>query len=334
VDTYKASSLPGRTKVAGWNEIYSSNLDRVELTAADADSFDAELRLGDLGPLRIVRMSCTRSCIDRRPQHIGQAPGRIYSFILQARGTGVFAHYGHETVLREGDFTLCDSAAPHSLRLSDGAEVVMLRVPASLLKEHLPSPEYFCGRHLRAAEGLTHTVAAVTLSLCAQVERGLSIDVQERVSRHLLELIATSYAIAFDSLITASSVISGRHAKARLFIEQHLHDPELSPCSIASRLKLSSRYLRMIFATSSETISAYILRRRLEECARQLSDPRWRGHSIAEIAFAWGFNSASHFTRSFHDRYGVSPRHYRRRQLEQDRPDKELWHTAGTALAC
>jgi AraC-like DNA-binding protein len=74
----------------------------------------------------------------------------------------------------------------------------------------------------------------------------------------------------------------------------------------------------MIFATSKETVSAYVLRRRLEECARQMADPRWRGHSISEIAFAWGFNSASHFTRCFRERYGQSPRDYRREQLDPD----------------
>jgi AraC-like DNA-binding protein len=316
VETYKASGLPERMRAAAWSDLYSAHLEPVDLIPVDHHRFDSELRLGTLGPMRIVRMTCGHSSIDRRQQHISAAKERIYSFILQARGSGVFAHYGHEAVLNEGDITLCDSSAPHSWRLEDGSEVIMLRVPAAVLKEHLPSPEYFCGRRLPASEGLTHTVAAVTSSLCAQVERGLSGEILDRVSRHLLELIATSYSIAFDSLITGSSIIGGRHAKARLYIEQHLRDPELSPCSIASRLELSSRYLRMIFATGRETISAYILRRRLEECARQLADPRWRSQSITEIAFAWGFNSASHFTRSFRDRYGVSPRHYRHQPQE------------------
>ncbi len=60
-------------------------------------------------------------------------------------------------------------------------------------------------------------------------------------------------------------------------------------------------------------MSTYILRRRLEECARQLADPRWRGHSISDIAFGWGFNSAPHFSRSFRELYGTSPRDYRLR---------------------
>jgi AraC-like DNA-binding protein len=317
METFTASSLPSGMRAAAWNDLYSSRLDKAELTPADQE-FDAELRLGELGPIRVARLTCGRSSIRRTHRHIAQASGRTYCFILQARGGGVFTHYGHEAGLAEGDLVLCDSAAPYAFTLEDGSELVMLRVAANVLKEHLPSPEYFCGRRLQARQGLTDTAAALTLSLCRQLETGVSQDFQDRVARHLLDVIATSYAIAFDPVVTASANVSDRQAKVKLYIEQHLRDPVLSPCSIAARLRLSPRYLRMIFATGAETVSAYILRRRLEECARQMSDRRWRGHSITEVAFAWGFNSAPHFTRSFRLRFGVSPRSYRRQQLERE----------------
>lgn len=313
MEIFRAARLPGRARAASWNELYSSRVERADFQPADVEDFDAELRLASLGPLRIARLSCGRSTVDRTPRHIRPGCPSSYSFILQTQGSGVFSHYGHENVLRQGDLTLCDSAAPHSWRVAERSEVVMLRVPAALLKEYLPSPGFYCGRHLPAARGLTTAVASLALGLCGAAPALLSGPLQDRVVRHLLELIATSYAMAFEAAPAASSVISGRHAKVRLYIEQHLRDPALSPCAVARELRLSSRYLRMIFATSRETVSAYILRRRLEECARQIADTRWRGHSISEIAFAWGFNSASHFTRSFRERYGASPRDYRRR---------------------
>lgn len=313
METFRASTLPPRARAAAWSALYSSHIDPADLTPADEEDFDAEICLGQLGPIGVVRMTCGRGSIDRTSRHIGHTAGRTYTFVLQVRGAGVFSHYGHASPLGRGDFVLCDSAAPHSYRVEgEYSEVVMLRVPANVLKEHLPSPETFCGRQLLASEGLTSTVAALTLNLYEQLDAGLSADFQARIARHLLEMIATSYAIAFESLISASSIISGRHAKVKLFIEQNLRDPDLRPCTIATRLKLSSRYLRMIFSAGNETVHAYILRRRLEECARQMADSRWRGHSISEIAFAWGFNSASHFTRSFRERFNVSPRDYRR----------------------
>ena len=312
VQTHKVSSLPGRRTATVWNELYSSCVEKADCRLADQDRFEGEISLGDLGPIRVLRLSCDRGAIDRTQQHIAASGAKTYSFILVTRADAVFSHYGHQTDLGVGDFTLCDNAAPSCLAPNDRCEVVILRIPAKILKEHLPSPEYFCGRRLSASEGLTRTAAAVTRSLCDQLKAGLSSEFQERIARHLLDVIATSYAIAFDSQMNASSNVSGRHAKVKLYIEQHLRDPELSPCTIAGALKLSPRYLRMIFASGAETVSAYILRRRLEECARQMADTSWSGHSITEIAFAWGFNSAPHFTRSFRDRYEVAPREYRR----------------------
>ena len=312
METYRASSLPARTRAVAWNALYSSRIDDVDLTPADRQAFDAEMRLGTLGPIGVVRMTCGRSSIERAPRHIREKSGRTFTLILQARGMGMFAQYGHESLLQKGDFTLCDSAAPHSYRVQDSSEIVMIRMPANILSEYLPSPECFCGRHLLAADGLTPTVTAMTLSVFERLEAGLAVDFHSRVARHLLELIATSYALAFNSLTAGPSIISGRHAQVKLYIEQHLRDPQLSPSMIATRHKLSSRYLRMVFAVGGETLSAYILRRRLEECARQIADPRWRGHSISEIAYGWGFNSPSHFARTFRERFKVPPRDYRR----------------------
>jgi AraC family transcriptional regulator, positive regulator of tynA and feaB len=334
VETFKASDLPAQNKAAGLHELYASRLDTADLTPAN-EEFDTEIQLGDLGPIRIVRMSSERRRSDRsgidHKQHLDHAGHRQYSFVLQTRGSSVLAHYGHEAILGEGDIILCNSAAPHAYRVDESSEVVMLRVPCDVLKEHLPSPDYFCGRHLAAAEGLTGAITALTMGLCARLESGLTRDFQDRIAGHLLDMIATSYAIAFDSKIGASSsIVEGLYAKVKLYIEQNLRDPDLSPCSIADKLKLSSRYLRMVFATGSETASAYILRRRLEECARQISDPSWRGHSITQIAFAWGFNSAPHFSRSFRARYSVSPRHYRRVQLDNKRTQRRTTQSAAT----
>jgi AraC family transcriptional activator of tynA and feaB len=329
VETYRASNHPSRTRAATWNEIYSSRVEPADITPTARYTFESELRVGTLGPVRVVRMVCGHSSIDRTARHIDTRSARSFTVLLQARGTGLFAQYGHESLLRAGDFSLCDSAAPHSYRLDEDSEVVMLRIPENILSEYLPSPENVCGRHLLASRGLTSTVTALTLSLCDRLEAGLPPDFGARVSRHLMELIATAYALEFDSQPACPSVISGRHAQVKLFIEQHLRDPHLTPSMIASRHKLSTRYLRMVFAVGGETISAYILRRRLEECARQISDPRWRGHSISEIAYAWGFNSTSHFARTFRMRFKNSPRGHRRLMSSQS-PADELDTARGT----
>lgn len=318
MESFKASNLPTRSRVTAWNELYSTRLERVDLTPADRNDFEAEMHLGNLGPLRVARLCCNNSAIDRNTTHIDQAAARrAYTLVLQVRGSGTLAQYGNEVALQEGDITLYDNAVPHSHAMSDHAELILLRIPGAQMREHLPTPERFCGLQLAATEGLTSAIAELICNLCRQLERGLPASMQDRLAHQLLEMTASAYSVAFDTLLSNSPMVNGRHSRARLYIEQHLRDPDLGPRVVAAQLRVSSRYLRMIFAASRESVSTYILRRRLEECARQLADPRWRGHSISDIAFGWGFNSAPHFSRSFRELYGTSPRDYRLRQIDE-----------------
>ncbi|MGI4881208.1 MAG: helix-turn-helix domain-containing protein [Janthinobacterium lividum] len=312
-----SSGVVGRVSVLGWNDAFAARIEAMEFKVPRPDRFEAELSDSDLGPLRIARFTCSPSRIERGATQLARSVAPAYLVMLQVRGRSEVSHYGNNITLAEGDAVLCDMAAPLQIEFASDVETLFLRVAAATLKEHLPSPECFCGRPLRSGEGLTATATAMALNLFGQLEAGVSLHFQDRVARNLLDIVSTAYALAFDTPSSRSSIVSGRCATVKLFIEQHLRDPELTPCSIAARMKLSSRYLRMIFASENETVSAYLLRRRLEQCARQIADPAWRGHSMTEIAFGWGFNSAPHFTRTFRDRYDMAPREYRRLKLAE-----------------
>jgi AraC family transcriptional regulator, positive regulator of tynA and feaB len=104
----------------------------------------------------------------------------------------------------------------------------------------------------------------------------------------------------------------GRRAQAVDYIERHLSNPGLNPPAIAAALHVTPAYLHKIFSVESETVSRYIVRRRLQECARALKDKSQSRRSITDIAFAFGFNSLPHFCRVFKELYGTSPREFRR----------------------
>ncbi len=75
---------------------------------------------------------------------------------------------------------------------------------------------------------------------------------------------------------------------------------------------MSPRYLQKLFKSADETFGHYILARRLERCRADLASPLCRQLSISEICFRWGFNGSAHFSRVFRDRFGASPREFRR----------------------
>jgi AraC family transcriptional activator of tynA and feaB len=315
LDVYSTASAPRGTRASYWNEVYQRRFAHVTFSPVDRDGFEAELRMGAVGPIGIARVHSKPTDIERNKTHINRSDGRLFSFLLQARGCGVFSHYGHESRMEEGDFTLCDNAAPHRLNCSGRTELIILRTSPDVLRSYLPEPEQLCGLRLQAGKGMTGAAANMAHKLWSLVEGGLSEKFSAMVARNVLDIMATSYAIAFDASLTDSSAVSARRLEARRYIEAHLREPDLTPCTVANALGISARYLRMLFCGGAESASRYILRRRLEECAKQLSSTLWRGHTITEIAFASGFNSAAHFTRAFRDEYGVTPSQYRRAQL-------------------
>jgi AraC-like DNA-binding protein len=319
MDVYSTAGVPAGRRTNYWNEVYTSHFAQASFDPMSREDFQAELRTGTVGPLALARVSYNAADVERTRSHIDKTRQRMFSFVLHLRGRGVFTHYGHSTTLDEGDFTLSDNAEPHHLRLEGPADVIIVRCPPDVLKTYLPSPERLCGLRLPARQGFTSIAAAMMRSLMDQLERGLPPRFSQRVVRNVLEVMATSYAMVFDEGGVADCSATGtRRVQARCYIEAHLTEPDLTPATVARALHVSPRYLRMLFAADHETASGYILRRRLEECARQLANSLRRGQTITEIAFAGGFNSATHFSRAFRYQYRLTPGQYREAHLSQE----------------
>jgi len=311
VETYSTANVPRATRAAYWNSVYATRLAHVTFNPVDPTDFEAELRMGSIGPLGIARITSKPTDIERNRAHISRGGARLFSFLLLARGSGVFEHCGHAAALRPGDFTLCDNAAPHRLHSVDSTELIVLRVTPEVMREHLPNPELWCGMRLPGDSMFASAAGNMVRDVCRRVDAGVPDRYARTVAANLLDVLATSMGVTFDVPGSATSVVA-RRIQAQRHVEMHLRDPELAPPAVARALHISPRYLRMLFEGERESIACYILRRRLEECARALANPLQQGRTITEIAFANGFNSAAHFTRTFREQYGTTPSGFRR----------------------
>jgi AraC-like DNA-binding protein len=95
-------------------------------------------------------------------------------------------------------------------------------------------------------------------------------------------------------------------------IEMRLSDPNLSIHQIAAEHRISPRYLQKLFESAGESFSQFVKFRRLERCRLDLGSPLHAQRSISEILYQWGFNDSASFSRAFRERYGMSPREYRK----------------------
>ena len=112
-----------------------------------------------------------------------------------------------------------------------------------------------------------------------------------------------------------------RAVEAALWIEANAHD-DIKLEDAARQSGLSPfHFLRLFSDALGATPHQYLVRSRLRNAARLLTD---HTRSITDIAFDVGFGDLSNFVRTFHRAAGVSPRHFRAaargdRKIFQDR---------------
>jgi AraC-like DNA-binding protein len=108
-----------------------------------------------------------------------------------------------------------------------------------------------------------------------------------------------------------------RGARAQLepyreYVESRLRDVDFRLADVSREFRVSDRYVRLVFKCGNENLSEYVLRRRLELAAQMLRNAEHARQTILAIAVDCGFSSATHFSHSFRQRYGMTPSAFRR----------------------
>lgn len=97
--------------------------------------------------------------------------------------------------------------------------------------------------------------------------------------------------------------------RARKYMAEHF-DEDLRVEDIAREAGVSAPYLQTLFARyEKSSVMDAVRAMRLEKACILLKNTR---QSVTEIAFACGYNSRQQFGYSFQNRYGKSPREYRK----------------------
>lgn len=294
-----------------WSDAVSRIFTPLDSQPVYPDEFDACLRSANLGSKSIsevisapAQIGHTKFRADRLEQH-------VFLVHLQARGASVNRQNGREAVLKAGDFTLCDSARPYSLRFESLNDMLVLRIPAAELRARLVQPEHFTARRIAGDEGAGAIVSQTLQHLWRECIRGLDPELAKRLLTNCLDLLVTALTVATPEAVTHTASRSATLLRVRYYIEDHLTDPTLDAAHIAAAIRISPRYVHRLFEDGGEALGSYIVRRRLERCAQLLRDPARQTRSVTELAFSCAFNDASHFCRTFKRHFGQTPGEYR-----------------------
>lgn len=243
-------------------------------------------------------------------QEVRHTHGDYMLLSMQIEGRALLEQSGEVTEVGPGEFIAYDSRLDYQWLIPEHFRQLVLRVPGERLRQRISTPIRAMTKAFDCRKGIGRIAFSHFMSLFEQADY-LAAEASNSILDSSLELISGTLACAGDDSGVRSKLQSLHLRQAYAFIDEHIHNPELSPEVIAAHLRISVRYLHSLFRDEDNSVSRHILRRRLAGCARSLKNSRLANRSISELAFAWGFNNSAHFTRVFRAEFGLSPREYR-----------------------
>ncbi|MBL4801224.1 MAG: helix-turn-helix domain-containing protein [Emcibacter sp.] len=319
MEVFSTRGLPPKLRREYWNDAICEAFTDLVTDFVIEDDFQAELASCPLGDLSYSRVKTTSSKVSHTKYHAAKSTDKVFLLHIQLANKSLNSQRGKEVSLEVGDFTIVDSSSPYSVAFDDPIAMGVMRIPCNALLERLSNPEDMVGCKFYGNKDVSGLLSQMLRGFWNQKNAITNDMVNRQLANNILDLLVTSFQGQNSHSISPNCIRKERYLQIRRFIDYNLSDPELSPTKIAKVFKITPRYLHQIFAEfgeSRETVGQYMLSRRLEECAYQFKDRNVSQLKITDIAFNWGFNSMTHFSRVFKGKYGSSPRIFRRKSPE------------------
>ncbi|MDP9900757.1 helix-turn-helix domain-containing protein [Variovorax ginsengisoli] len=311
MQTWTTDHLAEKDKFSYWRDVLCQAYVALDPRTADDHNFGGRVSAHLLSTINVTTIASSRQEIYRGAAEIRKMPVEVYFLNLQVRGQCRMNQGGRSVLLQPGEFSLVDSTQPYlNDYCSDDWEQYSFRIPHHLLRPLLQDPEQKTAQRVHDDGGLG-TIAIDFLKSIAQRASVFPEAAAAKLGESLIDLVALSLGG------TAAAQESGQQNVKRNFcvtlakhIELNAADATLSPAKVAQHFHISPRYLHKILEEGGRSFGRILLESRLEHCAKDLRQSGATG-SISQIAYRWGFNDLSHFSRTFRARFGHSPREFR-----------------------
>ncbi len=321
-ERWRVSGADSAQRLESWREILAAtHLDfDVRFTHRTPPRFNGAVTRRAIGDLRLVDCAASPFLGNRGRGVMGAGredaqPEEIFGFQFVCKGVELVREGGRELALTAGDVVLWDGLQPTEVEIVESfykrtllfpRERALAVCPRLAEPDTLPSLE---------GSGPARLLVRYMNALAAELP-GLDAAAGAAAANAALELLRAAVEPSVPT--SRSATRAAMRSEIRRYIQNHLHDPVLSPASIARAYAMSVRALHALFEEGDSSVAGLVRTERLARCLEDLQRPNTG--SVTDIAFRWGFCDAAHFSRVFKRTFGATPSDIRHTALARSQP--------------
>jgi AraC-like DNA-binding protein len=309
---FSTDLLPEADRIGVWREVYGKMILRLDIEPLPDRLFKADIRLRALpgldvvsGVIQGVRDRRTRALIADGNDHVGLA--------MHWGGVATAEQCGREATLHDGDAVLLSCGDVAAMTRPLPCRYVGVRIPHAALASVVPHIEDLTAIPIRRGTPALWLLQSYVTSLLSDDDAFVGPALPHLAVNHISDLLALMLGAVGDGAAAAEGrgVSAARLRAIKDDVTRHLGSRTLTIDGLASRHRVTPRYIQRLFENEGTSFTEFVLGQRLARAHRLLSDPRQVERTISSIAFEVGFGDLSYFNRVFRRRFGDMPSNVR-----------------------
>ena len=312
---FDSLTQPLAARLDYWSHAVRTQLMPVEIDTRDDLAVAAGFTYATLGVVNTIDGFGGNHIYTRTEYGIRASDPECVLVAFASAGSHMVEQDGRQLVVPKGEIVLIDSSRPFEVRMQERFRSQLFSVPKAALRLSAAQSRTVTATSLTHRPAISVVVKHALLDMLTHSAAIESDPEAAAIGGHAVDLIATLIRSAFAVEVYLGNKGAVLRDSVMLFIRQHHGDRTLTPTAISSAHHVSLRTLHAAFATTGHSLMDTVRGIRVEQSRQDLTNPFFRQWSIAQIALAHGFSSASDFARSFSKTHNVTPTEYRRTQL-------------------